>query len=51
MSAYELTEEVIKALRTKSFNTMILNYANPDMVGHTGSIPAQQKLLKLLMNV
>ncbi len=46
MSAYELTEEVIKALRTKSFNTMILNYANPDMVGHTGSIPAATKAVE-----
>ena len=48
MSAYELTEEVIKALRTKSFNTMILNYANPDMVGHTGSIPAATKAVEVV---
>lgn len=46
MSAYELTDEVIKALKTKTFNTMILNYANPDMVGHTGSIEAATKAVE-----
>lgn len=40
MSAYELTDEVVKALETKEYDTMILNFANPDMVGHTGSIEA-----------
>ncbi|MFA5719792.1 MAG: alkaline phosphatase family protein, partial [Acholeplasmataceae bacterium] len=46
MSAYELTDEVLKALKTKKFNTMILNYANPDMVGHTGSIEATTKAVE-----
>ena len=40
MSAYELTDEVVKELLTGKYQTMILNYANPDMVGHTGSIEA-----------
>lgn len=46
MSAYELTDAVLKALKTNTFNTMILNYANPDMVGHTGSIEATKKAVE-----
>ena len=46
MSAYELTDEVVKALQTKEYDTMILNFANPDMVGHTGSIPATTKAVE-----
>lgn len=46
MSAYELTDEVVKALQTKDYDTMILNFANPDMVGHTGSIPATTKAVE-----
>jgi 2,3-bisphosphoglycerate-independent phosphoglycerate mutase len=40
MSAPELTEEVIARLKTKKYDVAILNYANADMVGHTGVIPA-----------
>ncbi|MDY0210996.1 MAG: 2,3-bisphosphoglycerate-independent phosphoglycerate mutase [Acholeplasma sp.] len=40
MSAYELTDAVVEALETKAYSTMVLNFANPDMVGHTGSIEA-----------
>ena len=46
MSAYELTDEVLKALKSEHFDTMILNYANPDMVGHTGSIEAATKAVE-----
>lgn len=46
MSAYELTDAVIKELNKNSYDTMILNYANPDMVGHTGSIPATTKAVE-----
>jgi 2,3-bisphosphoglycerate-independent phosphoglycerate mutase len=40
MSAPELTEEVIRRLDTGKYDLLILNFANPDMVGHTGSLPA-----------
>jgi 2,3-bisphosphoglycerate-independent phosphoglycerate mutase len=40
MSAYEVTEEVIKRLDTDEYDMIILNYANPDMVGHTGIFEA-----------
>jgi len=47
MSAYELTDKVIEALKTKAYQTMILNYANPDMVGHTGDIEATKKAVEV----
>jgi 2,3-bisphosphoglycerate-independent phosphoglycerate mutase len=40
MSAYEITEEVIRLIKSQSYDVIILNFANPDMVGHTGSISA-----------
>ena len=40
MSAYEVTEKVVEAIKSKKYNNIILNYANPDMVGHTGSLEA-----------
>ena len=38
MSAYEVTEEVLKTIEEKNTDVIILNYANGDMVGHTGNI-------------
>ncbi len=46
MSAYDVKDEVIKALKTNQYQTMILNFANPDMVGHTGSIEAATKAVE-----
>jgi len=40
MSAYEVTDKVVEAIKSKKYDTIILNYANPDMVGHTGSLEA-----------
>jgi 2,3-bisphosphoglycerate-independent phosphoglycerate mutase len=40
MSAPEVTEKVTAAIRSKQFDCIVLNYANPDMVGHTGIIEA-----------
>lgn len=40
MSAYEVTEQLIQRLRSRKYDLIILNFANADMVGHTGSIPA-----------
>jgi len=36
MSAFEITDELIKQLNNNKFDVIILNYANPDMVGHSG---------------
>ncbi len=40
MSAVELTDRVCEALDTGDFGCAVINFANPDMVGHTGVIPA-----------
>ncbi len=36
MSAYEVTDEVLKRINSGKYDAIILNYANCDMVGHTG---------------
>jgi len=38
MSAYKVKEEVIKQIRKDMHDVIILNFANPDMVGHTGRL-------------
>jgi len=43
MSAFEVTEEVISRLKTKNYDIIILNFANMDMVGHTGVLEAAIK--------
>ena len=43
MSAYPVTEKVLEELDGGEFDVIILNYANCDMVGHTGVIPAAVK--------
>ena len=48
MSAEEVTNNVIKAIDSGKYDSIILNYANPDMVGHTGSLEAAIKALEFL---
>lgn len=43
MSAEEVTREVLKQLDEKKYSLIVLNYANPDMVGHTGDLEAAVK--------
>ncbi|MEW5949708.1 MAG: 2,3-bisphosphoglycerate-independent phosphoglycerate mutase [Thermodesulfobacteriota bacterium] len=40
MSAYQVTDEVIRRIKTGEYDLIVLNYANPDMVGHTGILEA-----------
>ena len=40
MSAYEVAEKAAELIRSKKYDLMILNFANPDMVGHTGVLEA-----------
>jgi 2,3-bisphosphoglycerate-independent phosphoglycerate mutase len=40
MSARGVAEEVVAGLDADGFSFLVVNFANPDMVGHTGSIPA-----------
>ncbi|MFW5841773.1 MAG: 2,3-bisphosphoglycerate-independent phosphoglycerate mutase [Bacillota bacterium] len=46
MSAYEVTDKVLAALDEDKYETIILNYANCDMVGHTGVISAAVKAVE-----
>ncbi len=43
MSAYEVTAEAVKRIESGKYDVMILNFANPDMVGHTGVMEAAVK--------
>ena len=45
MSAYEVKDAVIKAIKTKKFDFICLNFANGDMVGHTGVYAAIEKAI------
>ncbi|MCP4923127.1 MAG: 2,3-bisphosphoglycerate-independent phosphoglycerate mutase [bacterium] len=40
MSAFELTDTLVEALESDTFDLIVVNYANPDMVGHTGNLKA-----------
>ncbi|MBU3159883.1 2,3-bisphosphoglycerate-independent phosphoglycerate mutase [Clostridium frigoris] len=46
MSAREVTTELLKRLDTDEYDMIILNYANPDMVGHTGVFEAAKKAIE-----
>ena len=46
MSAYEVTDKVIEAIQKDYYDCIILNYANTDMVGHTGSLEAAIKAVE-----
>ena len=48
MSAYEVTEEVIRRIESRKYDFIVLNYANPDMVGHTGIWKAILKALEVV---
>ncbi len=43
MSAFELTEKLVEKIHSQEFALIVVNYANPDMVGHTGNIKAAEK--------
>src|SRR5215472_17289225 len=46
MSAAEVTDKVVDAIRSGRFDVIVLNYANTDMVGHTGRIDAAIKAVE-----
>ncbi len=46
MSAYEITEQLEKALKTQKNDFIVLNFANGDMVGHTGVFSAIKRAVK-----
>ena len=46
MSAPELAQRFVEAIKSDDFGFAVLNFANPDMVGHTGSIEATVKAVE-----
>lgn len=46
MSAYEVTDKLVAAIESGKFDAIIVNYANGDMVGHTGILPAAIKAVE-----
>ena len=46
MSAYEVTDKVVEAIDSDKYDVIILNYANCDMVGHTGVFDAAVKAVE-----
>jgi 2,3-bisphosphoglycerate-independent phosphoglycerate mutase len=48
MSAPEVTDKLVEAITSKKYNAIICNYANGDMVGHTGNIQAAIKAIETL---
>lgn len=48
MSAQPLTDNLIKSIRSKKYALIICNFANPDMVGHTGDFKAAVKAIETI---
>jgi 2,3-bisphosphoglycerate-independent phosphoglycerate mutase len=48
MSARELTDKAVAAIDSGKYDLIVLNFANPDMVGHTGSLPAAIKAVETI---
>ena len=46
MSAYEVTDKVVEAINSEKYDVIILNFANCDMVGHTGVFDAAVKAVE-----
>ncbi len=43
MSAAEVTQHFVEAIKSQAYDLIVVNYANPDMVGHTGDLAAAVK--------
>lgn len=50
MSAYEVTDNVVKAIEDKKYDVIIMNFANGDMVGHTGNLEKTVEAVEALDN-
>ncbi len=46
MSAYAVTDELLRLLDENKYDFIVLNFANADMVGHTGILPAAVKAIE-----
>ncbi len=48
MSALDITKETVKAIMSEKYDAIFLNFANPDMVGHTGNFEATLKAVEVV---
>ncbi len=48
MRAHEITEKIVSSMKKGEYGLIIANFANPDMVGHTGNLKAAAKALEIL---
>ncbi len=48
MSSYELTDQLVAAIKSGEFDSIICNYPSPDMVGHTGVYEAAVKAIEVV---
>jgi 2,3-bisphosphoglycerate-independent phosphoglycerate mutase len=48
MSAGEVTDKLVRAIKGGHYDLIIVNYANPDMVGHTGNLPAAIRAVEMV---
>lgn len=48
MSAAQLTDQLTQAIESRTYDTIICNFANPDMVGHTGNLDATVKAIETI---
>jgi len=48
MSAYEVTDKLVAAIESAQFDFIVVNYANTDMVGHTGDFAAAKKAVEVV---
>jgi 2,3-bisphosphoglycerate-independent phosphoglycerate mutase len=46
MSAFEVTDKLVAAIESKQYDLIVCNYANPDMVGHSGNLQAAIKAIE-----
>ena len=48
MSCIEVTDKLIEAINSEKYDFIVVNYANPDMVGHTGNMEATIKAVETI---
>lgn len=48
MSAYTVAEKLVEAIKSQKYDVIVVNFANPDMVGHTGIVNAAVKAVEAI---
>ncbi len=51
MAAYDVLEKLQTAIESKKYDLLVVNFANPDMVGHTGNLEASKKAVAVIDDV